>query len=535
MGDMLMDHSDDWDENLDASAMGQAMKPLQPWLEAGQIEVSNTIANLITQIWAADIRMDSRLVCPGDVFVAIKGVDSNGVNYIDSAIQQGAVAVLVDAVDVVDIEKAHQQMAANVGVALIAIDQLWDKFPSLLNHWYTEAAQTKLIGITGTNGKTTISQLIAQLAQQNQQQVAVIGTLGIGRLGALEPQENTTPGIADNYRLLNQFVQDGCEYVAMEVSSQGLAQGRVSGLDFGCTVFTNLTQDHLDYHGDLASYTNAKKALFEQNPTASTILNIDDPVALSWFKQWHGQRNMIAVGTYDQAFTEGALAGQHVMFTDAQYTSTGLVFNLISSWGNRHIESPLYGQFNLNNLVTALAALLSYGLPLDKLVDSVEHLQAVCGRMEQFGHDEKGLVAVVDYAHTPDALAQALQALRRHTDGQLWCIFGCGGNRDKTKRPLMGQIAEQYADWVIVTNDNPRHELAQDIAADIAAGFAQRSSVTVELDRKKAIAQTLKQAKKGDVILIAGKGHETYQVFGDEVVDYDERAYVSQCIQELSV
>ncbi len=485
-------------------------KQLKHWLAPFGIDLSGI--DLTANISVNDVRMDSRDVRPGDVFIAVKGAAQNGVDYIASAMQNGAVAVLAE-------EPAGDA---------IVIAQLSQRLPELLAAFYHQCNDTKLIGITGTNGKTTISQLVAQL---NPQPTAVIGTLGVGLLNALKPHVNTTPGIADNYRLLHQFVEKGCDYTAMEVSSVGLDQGRVSGLDFDCVVFTNLTQDHLDYHGDLASYTEAKKALFEHNPTATTILNVDDQTSLGWLYEWATSRKVIAVGSYIERY----VSGQHVMFRNAKFSNSGLAFTLVSSWGEAEVVSPLFGQFNLNNLVSAMAVLLSYGVALSTLVDAVTHLTAIPGRMEQFAQSA-GAVAVVDYAHTPDALAQALQALKRHTQGTLWVIFGCGGDRDQSKRPLMGQIAQRYADRVILTNDNPRHEKPEQIVIDIQTGLdvSDGAKVIIELDRKKAIANTLKQAAKGDVILIAGKGHETYQIFGDEVIDYDERAYVRQCIQEMS-
>lgn len=498
--------------------------------------MSSVMSKPLTQWMAAftgDLRMDSRTIAPGDAFIAIKGLSQNGVDYIGSAIEKGAGTILVDSSDKnVALSYTKASCATDKVVEVIAIEQLYTLLPTLLNAYYNKANTIKNIGITGTNGKTTISQLIAQLAQPKS---AVIGTLGAGKLDALQTINNTTPGIADNYRLLDGFANDGCAYAAVEVSSQGLSQGRVNGIEFGCVVFTNLTQDHLDYHGDLASYARAKKTLFEDNPLATTVLNLDDPTALSWLDQWRGSRKIIAVGAYQHAFINDS-ACQYVMFRDPEFTATGLKFTLLSSWGEAQVVSPLFGQFNLSNLVSAMAALLSYGVGLNELIDSVAQISAIPGRMEQFSGTVEGAVAVVDYAHTPDALAQALQALKHHTSGQLWCIFGCGGDRDKSKRPLMGQMAHRYADRVILTNDNPRNEPPEQIVIDIKAGLtmATDAQISVELDRKQAIASTLKQANTGDVILIAGKGHETYQIFGDQVIDYDERAYVSQCIREMS-
>lgn len=470
----------------------------------------------------SDIRIDSRKVAKSDLFVAIEGVSQNGVKFIDSAIENGAAAILVDSS--VTIEPKQ--------VPVYSIDNLSDALPSLLGSFYQKNENRMLVGITGTNGKTTVSQLIAQIGELLQQKVAVVGTLGAGRLGQLIDMNNTTPGIADNYRLLEQFDSQGCDFVAMEVSSQGLAQHRVKGIAFDACVFTNLTQDHLDYHGTLADYAQAKKTLFNDNPDAVTVINVDDTTGTRWLEQWRAKPNVIAVGQFNAEYESLT----HVMFDAVKYKADGLHFTVKSSFGQTSVKCSLYGRFNLHNLVSAMAVYLSQGVSLKSLVSVIAKLTAVPGRMEKFGECE--VIAIVDYAHTPDALSQALQAVKAHVSGRLWCIFGCGGDRDKGKRPLMAKMAERYADKIVVTNDNPRNEVPQNIVEDILRGIEQKAQVKVELDRKKAISDTLAQANRGDIVLIAGKGHETYQVFGDEVVDYDERSFVrqyfTQNIEELA-
>ncbi len=469
------------------------------------------------------VKADSREITPGDVFIATKGIFQNGVIFIDSAIKNGAVAVLVDS------------LFANERTDVIGVDNLSAVLPKLLAAFYHKGNNIHKIGITGTNGKTTISQLIAQLGKQITQKVSVIGTLGAGTLDNLvninniKPglASNTTPGLANNYRLFDEFAQDGSQFVAMEVSSEGQAQGRVSGIEFDCVVFSNLTRDHLDYHGTLDNYAQAKKALFDSNPSATTVVNIDDDTGCDWFEQWHDTRNVIAVGAYDEKYAKF----NHVMFDDVQYTPKGLAFTLRSSWGQTVVLSPLFGHFNLTNLVSAIGVLLSFGIKLAELTDAVAHIQAVPGRMEQFAADKA--IAIVDYAHTPDALSQALQALKNHVEGQLWCIFGCGGDRDQGKRPLMGKMAELHADNIVITNDNPRHEAPEQIISDICAGLSNPDLVCIEMNRKQAISTTLAKAKMGDIVLIAGKGHEAYQVFGDDVIDYDERTFVRECALAL--
>ena len=316
----------------------------------------------------------------------------------------------------------------------------------------------------------------------------------------------------------------------MEVSSAGLDQARVNGLGFDCVIMTNLTQDHLDYHGDMASYANAKRQLFENNADADMVLNIDDATALAWYQDYQAESCVWAIGRYDN----GHKFEHYLLYRDLVCTAQGFDFTLVSHLGEFTVKMPLYGEFNVYNLLCALAACACKGIDLALLVAKVPQLKAVNGRMEQFKAGRK--VAIVDYAHTPDALAQALKSLHSHCKGKLWCVFGCGGDRDKAKRPLMAQAAQQSADCLVITNDNPRHEDPQSIAADIQKGLDQDSSVNVlvQLDRKLAIADTLALANDDDIVLIAGKGHETYQVFGDDVIEYDERAFVHQCCVSLA-
>jgi UDP-N-acetylmuramoyl-L-alanyl-D-glutamate--2,6-diaminopimelate ligase len=372
----------------------------------------------------------------------------------------------------------------------------------------------------------------------------VIGTLGAGimasggDLAKVVATDNTTPSLAKNYELLHRFATDGCQLAAMEVSSAGLDQSRVSGLGFDCVIMTNLSQDHLDYHGDMSNYANAKRQLFESNPDAVMVLNIDDGTARSWYQDYQAESLVWAVGR----FQSDHQYEHYLFYKDLVCTAQGFDFTLISHLGQFEVQMPLYGEFNVYNLLCALVALIcpvgqspeEATQLLSKLIALVPSLKAVNGRMEQFSAGSK--VAIVDYAHTPDALSQALKSLRSHSTGKLWCVFGCGGDRDRTKRPLMAQAAQKYADCIVITNDNPRHEKPQDIAADIQAGLDNTSDVYVEvkLDRKLAIADTLALANDDDIVLIAGKGHETYQVFGDDVIEYDERGFVHQCCVSLT-
>lgn len=478
------------------------------------------------------VTTDSREIDSNCVFIAAKGFQQDGCLYVKDALAKGAVAVLMGSEDKAKLALDWPQMPSNV----YGMKALHELLPSVLADFYQGVSQLQLVGVTGTNGKTTVSQLVAQLAVLSQHQAGVIGTLGAGVMGNKGELEhviktaNTTPSLAKNFELLNQFALTGCDIVTMEVSSAGLDQARVNGLGFDCVIMTNLTQDHLDYHGDMASYANAKRQLFENNPDAAMVLNVDDSTALAWYQDYRSENGTWAIGRYeaDHGFEH------YLLYKDLVCTAQGFDFVLVSHLGEFKVEMPLYGEFNVYNLLCALAACVCKGIDLALLVTKVPLLKAVSGRMEQF--KVGGKVAIVDYAHTPDALAQALKSLHSHCKGKLWCVFGCGGDRDKTKRPLMAQAAQQYADCIVITNDNPRHENPECIAADIQQGLENSSelNVQVQLDRKLAIADTLALANDDDIVLIAGKGHETYQVFGDDVIEYDERAFVHQCCVSLA-
>ena len=455
-------------------------KSLQKWLRPFAITAPD--------VEIGHLRADSREVQPSDLFIAVQGVEQNGVAFITDAINRGAAAILVDAADAGQVNTE--------AVAVIAVEQLASKLPKLLAAFYCHAAKLKTVGVTGTNGKTTTTQLVAQLVECVGGKAAVIGTMGTGSVNDLQPNPNTTPGLVNNFRLLDEFGRQGVDVVAMEVSSQGISQGRVDGIAFDAVVFTNLTQDHLDYHGDLASYAAAKKQLFERNPQSATVVNVDDPVGAEWANEWRGKRRLTVVGQYNEEFAKV----MHFMFDDSQCVAGGLSFHLKSHFGDEKLLCPLYGDFNVNNLVCAMAALKACGYSLSDLTQSLDQLKAVGGRMEQFCSRHNQVMAVVDYAHTPDALQQALRALKPHTEGELWCVFGCGGDRDKGKRPQMGRIAGQYADRVVLTNDNPRNEAPEQIIKDIQAGLSSATGSMVELDRKRAIANTLAHARRGDVV-----------------------------------
>jgi len=479
--------------------------------------------------WVADapervlreMTLDSRVAAAGDLFVAIVGHAADGRRYIPQAIAQGVAAVIAEA----DGEAEDGTVRESHGVPVIYLSQLNQRLSALAGRFYHQpGADLRLIGVTGTNGKTTITQLLAQWGQLLGETSAVMGTVGNGLLGQVHPSENTTGSAVDVQHLLRSLVSQGATLAAMEVSSHGLVQDRVAALPFAASVFTNLSRDHLDYHGDMAHYEQAKWLLFSTHHGGEKIINADDEVGQRWLAK---SPDAVAV-TMEQRLPEN-WSGRWVSATDVDYHDGGASISFDSSWGKGLLESRLMGAFNVSNLLVAAATMLAIGYPLEALCKSSAQLQPVCGRMEVFAAPGKPTV-VVDYAHTPDALEKALEAARLHCKGQLWCVFGCGGDRDKGKRPLMGAIAEQYADRVVVTDDNPRSEEPRAIMADILNGMLDAGRAQAVSGRAEAVTGAIMQAKPDDVILVAGKGHEDYQLVGNRRLDYSDRVTVARLL-----
>ncbi|MDI3245223.1 UDP-N-acetylmuramoyl-L-alanyl-D-glutamate--2,6-diaminopimelate ligase [Pseudoalteromonas agarivorans] len=464
-----------------------------------------------------DLRLDSRDVTPGDVFVAIKGHALDGGQFIAKAIENGATAIIADRLCEFDVTFEP----------LYLVTELDKKLPELASQFYQNPSQSlDLIGVTGTNGKSTTTAMMAHLAQFCSTPSAIIGTLGYGHPDTLTPLINTTPSAVDLQHILHDLKQQHKKLVAMEVSSHGLVQQRVAQCQFKAAVFTNLSRDHLDYHGDMTSYGDAKLMLFRDFDPQLVVLNQDDGQAEQWLEKY-SFNNLICYGRKNLAPKNA----QYVYFSDVEYSKNGISAQLSTSWGDISVTSPLFGEFNLYNLTAALATLLGLGYPLEQLAAGCAHLHPVAGRMQAFS--EVNLpTCVVDYAHTPDALALALQALQKHVPGGVSCVFGCGGDRDKGKRALMAQAAEQNADKVIVTSDNPRSENPDAILADVAAGLSQPEKAHLEADRAKAIRYAIENANADDVILIAGKGHEDYQIIGDQRIDFCDRSYVKEQLKK---
>lgn len=447
--------------------------------------------------------LDSRVAAAGDLFVAVVGHQADGRRYIPQAIAQGVAAIIAEAKG----EATDGEIREMHGVPVIYLSQLNERLSALAGRFYHEPSDNlRLVGVTGTNGKTTTTQLLAQWSQLLGETSAVMGTVGNGLLGKVIPTENTTGSAVDVQHELSGLVDQGATFCAMEVSSHGLVQHRVAALKFAASVFTNLSRDHLDYHGDMEHYEAAKWLLYSEHHCGQAIINADDEVGRRWLAKLP---DAVAVSMEDHINPN--CHGRWLKATDVNYHDSGATIRFSSSWGDGEIESHLMGAFNVSNLLLALATLLALGYPLADLLKTAARLQPVCGRMEVFTAPGKPTV-VVDYAHTPDALEKALQAARLHCAGKLWCVFGCGGDRDKGKRPLMGAIAEEFADVAVVTDDNPRTEEPRAIINDILAGMLDAGHAKVMEGRAEAVTCAVMQAKENDVVLVAGKGHEDYQI-----------------------
>lgn len=469
----------------------------------------NLPASVATMV-ITGVSLDSRKVSHGELFVALKGANVDGRNFMVDAIRNGATAVAV--------ESATPEQAGTIDyenqVPIISVTNLVGRVSDIAGQCYgNPSAQLKVIGVTGTNGKSTCVSLIAQLFRCLGGKAATIGTMGIEIGGVvIDDFGMTTPDAAFCQRALAQLKHENAELVAMEVSSHGLDQGRVAGIQFSAGVFTNISRDHLDYHGSIKNYAAAKEKLFQTIGLQAAIINLDDPFAPQMVAAARLHANVITYSTLH--FVADFFA------TDLVYSTEGVEFRLVSPWGEEWVQSRLLGEFNVYNLLAAIAALYASGCDFEKLLAAVQHVQPVPGRMQKVAIASDVLV-VVDYAHTPDALSQAIAATRVHASGDLWVVFGCGGDRDRGKRAIMANIAERFADRVVITSDNPRSENPQAILQEISQGFKQKNFDVIE-DRQQAIQFATERASPGDVVLVAGKGHEKYQLVGSERTYFDD-------------
>ncbi len=463
------------------------------------------------QVEIKGLTNDSRNIAPGWLFIAVVGLEKNGADFITEAVSKGAVAVVSEN----ELELGSQVTHVQVSCARLALAELAGAYYGELTH------QMKMIGVTGTNGKTTATYMIREILHGGGFLPGLLGTVAYEVGGRTIPSPRTTPEVHEIYSMLQQMKEAGCDTAVLEVSSHAIDLQRVHGIDFNVGVFTNLTQDHLDYHKDMESYFEVKSRLFKTlEKGRAAVVNLDD----QWGKKLIGNEKIKAdVLTY--GFSEEAM----VRASEASVSDKGTTFNVTTPWGDARIFLHLLGRFNIHNALSALAVGGLCGIDLARMVISLESMQVVPGRLELVPN-RKGRKIFVDYAHTDDALKNVLSTLREICKGRLLLVFGCGGNRDKGKRQKMGRVAAEFSDYSIVTSDNPRDEDPGVIVGEIINGFSEQDKFKVELDRRKAIKKAIKHMKRKDILIVAGKGHETYQEIKGTVIPFDDREIVREII-----
>lgn len=479
------------------------------------------------------ISLDSRKINPGDLFIALPGTKTDGAEYIVNAKNKGAVAALLHTNNIAEssslIEKEFKDDKAMKHFPILPLFQLSEKIGKIASKFYGHPSQKmNIIGVTGTSGKTSCTQFIANTLTMAGQKAGVIGTLGFGLAGQLQAGELTSPDAITLHKELAELYAQGAQSVAVEASSHGLAQSRLNGVLFKIGIFTNLSRDHLDYHVTMSDYAQAKHLLFEQAGLQYGIFNLDDPYGLQWATELKDKFPVYGYAL-DISHVHKKTLPHIICAEKIHLNENGFIATIVSPWGDGVLTSKLLGRFNLSNLLAVIATLGILNIPLENILAYLAQLSSLPGRMQTLGGGNHPLV-VIDYAHKPEALAQVLQTLREYCQGKLWCVFGCGGDRDRGKRSIMGGIATTYADEVILTDDNPREESAQQIIADIMSGISNPNEVIIEHDRARAIEHVIACAKTGDVVLIAGKGHETYQLVGKEKKPFSDLMQAKICL-----
>jgi UDP-N-acetylmuramoyl-L-alanyl-D-glutamate--2,6-diaminopimelate ligase len=524
-------------------------------------ELLGPAAGELASLPIADLVIDSRDVRPGAAFVAVPGGTSHGLAHAEEAFRRGAAAVLYEpagsaawraSLEARDSGAAGGSRVAPSGRRMLAVPGLAGRLGELAQKLYApRIGAVELAGVTGTNGKSTVAYLVAQAATRRGAGCGYIGTLGYGVPPELDTHALTTP---DTFTLHRELAALGQAHAALEVSSHALAQDRIAGLTFGVAAFTNLTRDHLDEHGDLETYARAKARLFDRPGLRRAVLNMGDPFAARLLGRLPAGVEAIRVrlappGSVSVELDRGKAdvappAREPALEVDLEADLedrglAGIALEVSGRYGRARLESPLIGDFNAENLLVALGVLVAWDMPLAGACAALEHASPAPGRLEVVGADPTRPTVIVDYAHTPDGLDRVLRVLDGVCGGELWCVFGCGGERDRGKRSLMGAVAAEWADHLVLTDDNPRGEDPAAIVADIRAsidGPEARSpqayaSLTIEHDRARAIALAIGAARPGDVVLVAGKGHETIQIAGDARRPFSDRDAVLDALR----
>jgi UDP-N-acetylmuramoyl-L-alanyl-D-glutamate--2,6-diaminopimelate ligase len=485
------------------------------------------LAPLPHDVEVSDLTQDGRAARPGCAFLAVRGTNEHGLAYAPQAVANGARAVLWEPAPVAVVPDLPSE------IVIAAVPNLREHASAIADRFFgAPSLGLSVAGITGTNGKTTCAYLLAQALEIAGRPSAYMGTIGTGRPGALTASALTTGDAITVQRTLSGLRASGAGSVAMEVSSHALDQSRVSAVRFRTAAFTNLTRDHLDYHGTMENYGAAKTRLFTRADLRSRVINVDDAFGRQLAIDPRGRGRLIVTSRSHHSHTRAAAGFVRAMHV--KLSTRGVELEFDSSWGTGALTAPLVGDFNVDNLLTVIAVLLDWELELDEVIGVLSQVHAAPGRMETFGGANAPL-AVVDYAHTPDALRKALSAARAHCGGRLVAVFGCGGDRDAGKRPLMGAIAAELADEIVLTDDNPRTESPQDIVAEITRGIPAGRAYAIEHDRGRAIRESLARARRNDVVVIAGKGHEDYQIYGHEKRDFSDQKIVLAALGATAV
>jgi UDP-N-acetylmuramoyl-L-alanyl-D-glutamate--2,6-diaminopimelate ligase len=481
--------------------------------------VAGFTRDAVVDVAIADLTLDSRAVRAGALFLACRGTRQHGLDFLPQALANGAAAVLW--------EPGPGVSAPRTTVPAVAVEGLSRRAGEIAARFFGQPARgLHTVGVTGTDGKTSTAWLIAQALEALGKPALYVGTLGSGRPGRIAPGDHTTPDPVNLQRQLHAARAGGVRAVAMEVSSHALDQARVAGVEFHTAVLTNVGRDHLDYHGTLEAYAAAKQKLFTELRPQAVVLNRDDAQGAAWARELAAAGARVTLYGLDG----DEPVARHAIGRSLDLRATGIAFEATTHAGAARIASRLLGRFNAYNLLAALAALLEHGVALESAAAALAGAATVPGRIEGFRGPAARPLVVVDYAHTPQALAQVLHAVRAHCRGKMWCVFGCGGDRDRGKRPLMGAAAAQAADRVIVTDDNPRSEDPAAIVREIQSGFPPGFAAPVIHDRAHAIEAAVREAGADDVVVVAGKGHEDYQLYGAERRSFSDRAFVAQLV-----
>jgi UDP-N-acetylmuramoyl-L-alanyl-D-glutamate--2,6-diaminopimelate ligase len=475
---------------------------------------------------SADIRvsglqLDSRKVEHGDLFVGLNGHQSHGLAHAEQAISRGAAGIIYDPEGAVS---PKDKMLC--GVPVVAVGNLDQKVGILADRFFGHPSRSmEVIGITGTNGKTSCSHFLAEALGANAK-TGVIGTLGWGAPGRLKSTTHTTPDAIEVHRILNGLRADGCRYVAIEASSHGLVQGRLNGVHFKGAVYTNLSRDHLDYHQTMEAYQEAKLLLLDSPGLEFVVMNAQDDMTHAILPRAKGLKYLGFCSMDYRPDMNIPL----LRFGLVRHQPGGVEFTLEYDGESAQLKTAVFGDFNVENLTATMAVLLCLGFPFSHAVNALSSVTAVPGRMENVRIGGRG--AVIDYAHTPDALASVLESMKQHCDGKLWVVFGCGGDRDRGKRPQMGAVADGLADRLVITDDNPRGEDPEGIISNIIEGITHHDA-TIIRDRREAIRYALKNSGPDDLVLIAGKGHENTQEIDGVKYPFSDREVVSEILSQL--